>query len=99
MISSNDDFKELLLLHGRDRRHDKLLEEQKQLPNEISRMDQKIKIEQESIDQAVTEWKELETRNNSLEKELIEISEKLARSKVRQLEVKKMRNTQLWKMR
>ena len=89
MISSNDDFKELLLLHGRDRRHDKLLEEQKQLPNEISRMDQKIKIEKESIDKAVTEWKELETRNNSLEKELIEISEKLARSKVRQLEVKK----------
>ena len=89
MISSNDDFKELLLLHGRDRRHDKVLEEQKKLPNEISRMDQKIKIEQESIDQAVTEWKELETRNNSLEKELIEISEKLARSKVRQLEVKK----------
>jgi predicted nucleic acid-binding Zn-ribbon protein len=52
-------------------------------------MDQKIKIEQDSIDLAVLEWKELEANNNSLEKELLQISDKIAKNKNKQLEVKK----------
>ena len=66
MLSNNSDFKELLLLHGRDRRHGKLIEELKLLPDDIVRMDQKIKIESDSIDLAVSEWKELEAKNNSI---------------------------------
>ena len=89
MLSNNSDFKELLLLHGRDRRHGKLIEELKLLPDDIVRMDQKIKIESDSIDLAVSEWKELEAKNNSLEKELLQITDKIAKNKLRQLEVKK----------
>jgi predicted nucleic acid-binding Zn-ribbon protein len=89
MLSNDTDFQELLLLHGRDRRHGKLIEEKKLLPDDLVRMDQKIKIEQDSIDLAVLEWKELEANNNSLEKELIQISDKIAKNKNKQLEVKK----------
>ena len=46
MLSNDTDFQELLLLHGRDRRHGKLIEEKKLLPDDLVRMDQKIKIEQ-----------------------------------------------------
>ena len=52
-------------------------------------MEKKILTENESIDLAVSEWKQLESQNNSLEKEIIEIGEKISRSKVRQLDVKK----------
>jgi predicted nucleic acid-binding Zn-ribbon protein len=52
-------------------------------------MDKKILTENESIELAVSEWKQLESNNNSLEKEIIEIGEKIAKSKVRQLSVKK----------
>ncbi|MDA8990743.1 C4-type zinc ribbon domain-containing protein [Opitutales bacterium] len=89
MLSNDTDFQELLLLHGRDRRHGKLIEEKKLLPDDLVRMDQKIKIEQDSIDLAVLEWKELEANNNSLEKELLQISDKIAKNKNKQLEVKK----------
>jgi predicted nucleic acid-binding Zn-ribbon protein len=89
MLSNNSDFQELLLLHGRDRRHGKLIEEQKLLPDDLVRMDQKIKIEQDSIDLAVSEWKALEAKNNTLEKELLLISDKIAKNKNRQLEAKK----------
>lgn len=89
MLSNNPEFRELLLLHGRDRRLGKLEEESNLLPEDIIRIEQKISIENESIELAVSEWKLLETNNTSLEKEIIEISEKIAKSKTRQLEVKK----------
>ena len=89
MLSNNPEFQELLLLHGRDRRYGKLEEELKLLPDDIKRMEKKILTENESIDLAVSEWKQLESQNNSLEKEIIEIGEKISISKVRQLGVKK----------
>jgi predicted nucleic acid-binding Zn-ribbon protein len=89
MLSNNTDFQELLLLHGRDRRYGKLNEELQFLPDDINRMDKKILTENESIELAVSEWKQLESNNNSLEKEIIEIGEKISKSKVRQLGVKK----------
>ncbi len=89
MLSNNPEFQELLLLHGRDRRFGKLEEELKLLPDDIKRMEKKISTENESIDLAVSEWKQLESQNNSLEKEIIEIGEKISKSKVRQLGVKK----------
>ena len=89
MLSNNPEFQELLLLHGRDRRYGKLEEELKLLPDDIERMEKKIRTENESIDLAVSEWKQLESQNNSLEKEIIEIGEKISKSKVRQLGVKK----------
>jgi predicted nucleic acid-binding Zn-ribbon protein len=89
MLSNNPEFQELLLLHGRDRRFGKLEEELKLLPDDIERMEKKIRTENESIDLAVSEWKQLESQNNSLEKEIIEIGEKISKSKVRQLGVKK----------
>ena len=89
MLSNNPEFQELLLLHGRDRRYGKLKEELKLLPDDIKRMEKKILTENESIDLAVSEWKQLESQNNSLEKEIIEIGEKISKSKVRQLGVKK----------
>lgn len=89
MLSNNPEFQELLLLHGRDRRYGKLEEELKLLPDDIKRMEKRISTENESIDLAVSEWKQLESQNNSLEKEIIEIGEKISKSKVRQLGVKK----------
>ena len=89
MLSNNSDFKELLLLHGRDRRHGKLEEELNLLPEDIQRIEKKILTEKESIDIAVSEWKELESKNNALEKEILEIGDKITKNKLRQLEVKK----------
>jgi len=89
MLSNNSDFKELLLLHGRDRRHGKLVEELNLLLEDIQRVEQKILTENESIEIAVSEWKQLESKNNALEKEILEIGEKISKNKIRQLEVKK----------
>ena len=76
-------------MHGRDRRLGKLVDETKLLPGDQARLTEKINIEKKSIDLAVTEWRELEAKNNTLEKDLFQISDKIARNKVRQLEVKK----------
>lgn len=76
-------------MHGRDRRLGKLIDETKLLPGDQARLTEKINIEKKSIDLAVTEWRELEAKNNTLEKDLFQISDKIARNKVRQLEVKK----------
>ncbi len=89
MLSNNPEFQNLLLLHGRDRRFGKLEEELKLLPDDIIRIEKKILTENKTIELAVSEWKELESKNNSLEKEILEISEKITKSKVRQLKVKK----------
>ena len=89
MLSNNNDFKELLLLHGRDRRNGKLNDELNNLPFILESAEKKIKIEKESIELAIQEWKELEARNNILEKDILLISEKISKNKVKQLEVKK----------
>ena len=89
MLSNNNDFKELLLLHGRDRRNGKLNAELNNLPFILENAEKKIKIEKESIELAIKEWKELEARNNILEKDILLISEKISKNKVKQLEVKK----------
>ena len=89
MFSTNSDFKQLLLLHGRDRRFGKLSEELKNLPEELSAKEKKIQIEKESIKLAMNEWRELETRNNSLESEIIGLNDQISRQKNKQLEVKK----------
>ena len=89
MLSNNNDFKELLLLHGRDRRNGKLNDELNNLPFILENAEKKIKIEKESIELAIQEWKELEARNNILEKDILLISEKISKNKVKQLEVKK----------
>ena len=89
MLSNNNDFKELLLLHGRDRRNGKLNDELNNLPFILENAEKKIKIEKESIELAIKEWKELEARNNILEKDILLISEKISKNKVKQLEVKK----------
>ena len=94
MLSNNPEFQNLQLLHGRDRRFGKLEEELKLLPDDIIRIEKKILTENKTIELAVSEWKELESKNNSLEKEILEISEKITISKVRQLKVKK--NEKLW---
>ena len=54
MLSNNPEFRELLLLHGRDRRLGKLEEELNLLPEDIIRIEQKISIENESIELAVS---------------------------------------------
>ena len=89
MITNNNDFKELLLLNGRDRRNGKLNDELNNLPFILESAEKKIKIEKESIELAIQEWKELEARNNILEKDILLISEKISKNKVKQLEVKK----------
>ncbi len=89
MLFQDQDFQRLLLLHGRDRRYQKLKSELERLPQELVSMDEKIRIEQESVESALTEWKALETKNNGLEKEILSINEAVTRQKNRQLEVKK----------
>ena len=56
MLSNNPDFKELLLLHGRDRRLVKLLHELEALPEDIEKVDSRISTEKDSIEIAVSEW-------------------------------------------
>ncbi len=89
MLSNNSDFKALLLLHGRDRRFSKLLLEELQLPTEIERIDSRILKEKKSVELALSEWKELEAQNNSLEKEIISVTDLIHRQKSKQLQVKK----------
>ena len=57
-------------------------------------MEKKILIENESIDLAVS-VETIESQNNSLKKEIIEIGEKISKSKVRQLALKKMKSIKL----
>lgn len=89
MLSTNTNFKDLLLLHGRDRRLSKLLDEKSRLPYEIERTGKKIITEKKSVELALSQWKELETKNSSIESEIISITEQINRQKRKQLEVKK----------
>ncbi len=89
MLFQDPDFQTLLLLHSRDRRYQKLVQELEELPQDLDRMDQKIAIEKESVELAMAEWKGLESQNNSLEKEILSMNELIAKQRNRQLEVKK----------
>ena len=60
MLSTDSEFKKLLLLHSRDRREKKMLDELKNVPLEISRTEENILIEKKSIEMAMDEWKSLE---------------------------------------
>ena len=89
MLSSDSDFQQLLLLHSRDRRLKTLKNDLEKLPAELEYMDKKIFEEKESIRMAMEEWKTLESKNNSLEKDILSHRDQIARQRNRQLEVKK----------
>ena len=89
MLSSDPDFQQLLLLHSRDRRLKTLKNDLEKLPAELEYMDKKIFEEKESIRMAMEEWKNLESKNNSLEKDILSHRDQIARQRNRQLEVKK----------
>ena len=89
MLSNNADFKKLLLLHSRDRRNKTLHNELVNSPRVLAKLDEKIHVEKESIAIATNELRTLETRNNSLENEILSISEKIRQHRNKQLQVKK----------
>jgi predicted nucleic acid-binding Zn-ribbon protein len=89
MLFRDAEFQKLLLLHSRDRRYQKLVQEVNELPGELTRMDEKIAVEKESVELALAEWKGLESQNNTLEKDILSMNELIAKQKNRQLEVKK----------
>ena len=89
MLSNDAEFKKLLLLHSRDRRNKTLHNELDSLPSVLAKLDEKIHVEKESIAIATNELRTLETRNNTLENEIISISEKIRQQRNKQLEVKK----------
>ena len=89
MLSSQPEFQNLLLLHGRDRRIYKLKKELELIPLDQNRVQEQIGKEKLSIEIAINDWRELETKNNSLESEIISISDQVNRLKRQQLEVKK----------
>ena len=89
MLSNNAEFKNLLLLHSRDRRSKSLENELQNLPKAIAALDRSIDVEKESIAIATNELKTLETRNNTLDGEIASLGEQIVRQKNKQLEVKK----------
>lgn len=89
MLSNQPEFQNLLLLHSRDRRLQKLKSELEQNPHEQEHIQKQINLEKGSVALALSEWKELEAKNNALENEIISASDKIARLKQQQLEVKK----------
>jgi uncharacterized protein len=89
MLSNNAEFKNLLLLHSRDRRTKSLENELKNLPKAMAVLDHSIAIEKESIAIATAELRTLETRNNTLDGEITSLGEQILRQKNKQLEVKK----------
>ena len=89
MLSNNAEFKNLLLLHSRDRRSKSLENELQNLPKAIATLDHSIDVEKESIAIATNELKNLETRNKTLDGEIASLGEQIVRQKNKQLEVKK----------
>ena len=57
MLSNNPDFKNLLLLHSRDRRKLAMDQELENLPHAIAHMESKIQIEKDTIAAATAELK------------------------------------------
>ena len=89
MLSNNSEFKNLLLLHSRDRRSKSLDNELQNLPKTMEKLDQSIFVEKESIAIATSELRTLETRNKTLDGEITSLGEQIIRQKNKQLEVKK----------
>ena len=89
MLFQDPDFQKLLLLHSRDRRYQKLKLEIEELPADLARMDKNIALEKESVEMALAEWKELESQNNTMEKDILSMNDMIAKQRNRQLEVKK----------
>jgi uncharacterized protein len=89
MLSNNAEFKNLLLLHSRDRRSKSLENELQNLPKAMAALDHSIDIEKQSIAIATTELRTLETRNKTLDGEITSLGEQIVRQKNKQLEVKK----------
>ena len=74
MLSNNTEFKKLLLLHGKDRRKRTMELELSNSPNLISSIDNKIDVEEKTIESARNELSLLEAKSNSLENEIDSIS-------------------------
>ena len=89
MLSTHQEFQKLLLLHGRDRRFQKLTIEIDGIPQEQIKIKKQIDTERQSVEMALNDLRELETENNSLEKEILSGTEHVNKLKSRQLEVKK----------
>lgn len=89
MLSNNTEFKKLLLLHGKDRRKRTMELELSNSPNLISSIDNKIDLEEKTIESVRNELSLLETKSNSLENEIDSLSDQVSRLKNKQLEVKK----------
>ena len=89
MLSNDAKFKKLLLLHSRDRRSKTLQSELANSPKVLAKLDEKIQVEKESMAMATNELRSLESLNNSLENEILSISEKIAQHRNKQLQVKK----------
>ena len=89
MLSNNLDFKKLLLVHNRDRRLQNMKKEFSSIPELLSQMESKIKIERDTIEAATHELRTLETLNSTLENEINSISSQISAQKNKQLTVKK----------
>ena len=89
MLSNNAEFKNLLLLHSRDRRCKSFENEIQNLPKVMAALDHSIEVENESIAIATNELKTLETLNKTLDGEIASLGEQIVRQKNKQLEVKK----------
>ncbi len=89
MLSTNLEFKKLLLLHGKDRRKQSMELELANSPKLISMLDSKINIEKETIESAKSELSKFETKNSFLENEFNSISDQISNLKNKQLQVKK----------
>jgi hypothetical protein len=89
MLFQDPDFQKLLLLHSRDRRHQKLKLDLEELPADLARMDKNIALEKESVEMALAEWKELESQNNTIKKDIQSKQELISKQRKPQREVNK----------
>ena len=99
MLSNNAEFKNLLLLHSRDRRSKSLENELQNLPKAIAALDHSIDAEKESIAIATNELKTLETCNKTLDGEIASLGEQIVRQKTSNLKLRKTRSIKHLKMR
>ena len=89
MLFQDPDFQKLLLYTAGTDAVKSSLRNQIELPQDLARMDKNIAAGKESVELALSEWKELEAQNNALEKDILSMSEMIAKQRNRQLEVKK----------
>ena len=79
----------LLALQECDLNRKSLEESLAAVPREVAAVEARIAAERQAIDQAKSEWRELETRKKSLEGEIKGAEEQVARYKSQQLQVRK----------